>query len=197
VYLRFNPHILILLVRTERNYYLKDSGVDEVIHFHDECYGAYTHLAPAFGIDVPFKSVHLFEYLIRRLDDLKDYITPLNQKIRDLNEEMNRSKDLLSVKFEQEKRSYVEQINSLNEQIKQNERAKTADEKKYETLLSEKRNLEMRISELADQNSSYLKQISSLDAKLVDLNTSIPEKINAIKIPLDKKIIDLNNGGEK
>ena len=61
------------------NYYLKDSGVDELIHFHDECYGAYTHLAPAFGIEVPFKSVHLFEFLTRRLDELKDQIKPLNK----------------------------------------------------------------------------------------------------------------------
>ena len=63
------------------HYYLKDSGVKEVIHFHDECYGAYTHLAPAFGIDVPFKSIHLFEYLVQRLDDLKDHIKPINQKV--------------------------------------------------------------------------------------------------------------------
>jgi len=64
-----------------REYYLKDSDVDELVHFHDECYGAYTHLAPAFGIEVPFSSIHLFEYLIRRLDDLKDRITPINQKV--------------------------------------------------------------------------------------------------------------------
>jgi Fe-S oxidoreductase len=62
-------------------YYLKDSDVDEVVQFHDECYGAYTHLAPAFGIKVPFKSVHLFEYLIRKLDELKDQIKPINQKV--------------------------------------------------------------------------------------------------------------------
>jgi len=62
-------------------YYLKDSGVDEIVHFHDECYGAYTHLAPAFGIDVPFKSIHLFDFLIQRLDKLKDRINPLNLKV--------------------------------------------------------------------------------------------------------------------
>jgi Fe-S oxidoreductase len=62
-------------------YYLKQSGVDELICFHDECYGAYTHLAPAFGIQVPFKSIHLFEYLTRRLDALKAHIRPLGMKV--------------------------------------------------------------------------------------------------------------------
>lgn len=57
--------------------FLKESGVEELIHYHDECYGAYTHLAPAFGLEVPFRSVHLFEYLARRLDALKDRIRPL------------------------------------------------------------------------------------------------------------------------
>lgn len=63
------------------SYYLKDSGVDEFICFHDECYGTYTHLAPAFGIEVPFKPIYLFEYLTQRLDELKDQIHPLNEKV--------------------------------------------------------------------------------------------------------------------
>lgn len=63
------------------NYYLKDSGVDEFICFHDECYGTYNHLAPAFGIEVPFKTVHLFEYLTKRLTELKSEIKPLNEKV--------------------------------------------------------------------------------------------------------------------
>ncbi|MFO7963371.1 MAG: heterodisulfide reductase-related iron-sulfur binding cluster [Desulfobacterales bacterium] len=62
-----------------QHYYLEDSGIQEVIHFHDECYGAYTHLAPAMGIDIPFKSIHLFSFLHQRLNDLKDRIKPLNQ----------------------------------------------------------------------------------------------------------------------
>jgi Fe-S oxidoreductase len=55
--------------------------VDELICFHDECYATYTHLAPAFGIQVPFKPVHLFDYLIGRLDQLKDRIRPLGLKV--------------------------------------------------------------------------------------------------------------------
>ncbi|MBW2621660.1 MAG: (Fe-S)-binding protein [Deltaproteobacteria bacterium] len=62
-------------------YYLKDSDTDEMICFHDECYGTYTQLAEAFGIDVPFKPVYLFEYLVQRLDALKGRITPLEVKV--------------------------------------------------------------------------------------------------------------------
>ena len=61
--------------------YLEPSGVDELICFHDECYGTYTQLAPAFGIDVPFKSVHLFDYLTQRLGELKSEIRPIEEKV--------------------------------------------------------------------------------------------------------------------
>jgi Fe-S oxidoreductase len=63
------------------NFALRDSGVKELVCFHDECYGAYTHLAPAFGIEVPFKPVHLFEYLAKRLTALKKEIRPLNKVV--------------------------------------------------------------------------------------------------------------------
>lgn len=61
--------------------YLKDSGVDELVCFHDECYGAYTHLAPAFGIEVPFKTVHLYEFIAHRLEQLRGDIRPLNARV--------------------------------------------------------------------------------------------------------------------
>ncbi len=61
--------------------YLKDSGVAELICFHDECYAAFSHLAPAFNIDVPFTPVHVFAYISERLDVLKDAISPLNAKV--------------------------------------------------------------------------------------------------------------------
>jgi Fe-S oxidoreductase len=63
------------------DFYLKDSGIDSLICFHDECYGTFTQLAPAFGIEVPFESVQLFEYLSRRLEALKDTIQPLDAKV--------------------------------------------------------------------------------------------------------------------
>ena len=62
-------------------FHMKDGEPEEMVCFHDECYGTYTQLAPAFGIDVPFKVTHLFDFLVRRLDALKDKITPLGLKV--------------------------------------------------------------------------------------------------------------------
>ena len=69
------------VIQNIENYYLKESGVDELICFHDECYGTYTHLAPSFGIEVPFKPIHLFEYLTKKLTQLRSEIRPINKKV--------------------------------------------------------------------------------------------------------------------
>jgi len=56
----------------------KKLGVEEVVCMHDECYGAFASLAPAYGMEVPFKPIHYFEYLYNRLIELKNEIKPLN-----------------------------------------------------------------------------------------------------------------------
>ncbi len=43
------------------------TGAREVVCFHDDCYSLLTKLAPEYGIEVPFKPVHLSEYLVRYL----------------------------------------------------------------------------------------------------------------------------------
>lgn len=63
------------------SFYMKDSNLTDMVCFHDECYGTYTTLAKAYGIAVPFRPVHLFDYIDRRLDDLAGTIKPLNQVI--------------------------------------------------------------------------------------------------------------------
>jgi len=57
---------------------LKNLGVQEVVCLHDECYGTYTSIAPAYGMDVPFKPVYYMDFLLDRLKDLEEKITPLN-----------------------------------------------------------------------------------------------------------------------
>lgn len=69
------------VIRNIEEYYLRGSGVDELICFHDECYGTFTHLAPSFGIEVPFKPIHLFEYLTRKLTQFKSEIRPINERV--------------------------------------------------------------------------------------------------------------------
>jgi len=62
-------------------YYMKEADTDELICFHDECYGTYTSVADAYAIDVPFKPVHQFDYYKERLAVLNESITPINAKI--------------------------------------------------------------------------------------------------------------------
>jgi len=55
-------------------------GVKEVVCMHDECYGAFASLAPAYGMEVPFRPIHYFEYLYGRLHDLAKEVRPLHLK---------------------------------------------------------------------------------------------------------------------
>jgi Fe-S oxidoreductase len=59
---------------------IKNQGIKELVCLHDECYGTFTSLAPAYGIDTPFKPVHYYEYLYNRLKELKDVLKSLNTK---------------------------------------------------------------------------------------------------------------------
>ena len=72
---------LPLVIETIQKNYLEGRGIDELVCFHDECYGTFTQLAPAFGIEVPFKPVHLFEYLRQKLTELRRDIRPINEKV--------------------------------------------------------------------------------------------------------------------
>jgi len=56
-------------------------GVKEVVFMHDECYAAFTSFAPAYGIDIPFKCIHYFQYLYERLQALQNEIKPLNIRV--------------------------------------------------------------------------------------------------------------------
>jgi len=60
---------------------IRKQGIKELICLHDECYATFTSLAPAYGIDVPFKPIHYYEFLYNRLKELRDAIRPLNAKV--------------------------------------------------------------------------------------------------------------------
>jgi Fe-S oxidoreductase len=55
-------------------------GVDEIVFTHDACYNVVTTLAMAENMEVPFRPVHILEYLRNWLKEHKDRITPLNIK---------------------------------------------------------------------------------------------------------------------
>ena len=60
---------------------IKKQGIKELICLHDECYATYASIAPAYGIEVPFKPVHYYEYLLERLNNLKSQVKPINLKV--------------------------------------------------------------------------------------------------------------------
>ncbi len=60
---------------------LAATGAREIVCFHDDCYAMLATLAPEYGISVPFRPVHLSEYLVECLTARKDEITPLNMAV--------------------------------------------------------------------------------------------------------------------
>ena len=57
---------------------LTATGEEEVICFHEDCYAMLTGKAPDYGVRVPFRPVHLYEYLL-------DYLKEHEEKVRKLN----------------------------------------------------------------------------------------------------------------
>jgi len=57
------------------------TGAGEVVCFHDDCYAMLAALAPEYGIEVPFRPVHLLEYLVAQLRARKDRIRKLDMDI--------------------------------------------------------------------------------------------------------------------
>ena len=55
-------------------------GIKKLVCMHDECYGSFTSLATAYGMEVPFQPVHYFEHVYNQLKASKDKIKPLNIK---------------------------------------------------------------------------------------------------------------------
>jgi len=53
----------------------EEFGVDEIVFTHDACYNVATTLAMQQGIEVPFRSVHILEYIRNWLRDHPDRIT--------------------------------------------------------------------------------------------------------------------------
>ena len=54
---------------------------EEVVLIHDDCYSTATTKAREYGIEVPFRPVHIIEYLLNYLKEHSDRITKLNRRI--------------------------------------------------------------------------------------------------------------------
>jgi Fe-S oxidoreductase len=60
---------------------LAATGAEEIILLHDDCYGMLVDRAPQLGIKVPFRPVHVVEYLQRYLEAHRAAITPLGLRV--------------------------------------------------------------------------------------------------------------------
>jgi Fe-S oxidoreductase len=60
---------------------LAKSGAEEIVFVHDDCYALLKGIAPEYGIVLPFRPIHLFEYLRDYLTEHKNNIRKLNMKI--------------------------------------------------------------------------------------------------------------------
>nr|MDO8079476.1 (Fe-S)-binding protein [Candidatus Freyarchaeota archaeon] len=57
---------------------LAKTGAKEIICFHDDCYAMLTTKAKEFGVKLPFKPIHIIEYL-------RDYVKANKNKVKKLN----------------------------------------------------------------------------------------------------------------
>jgi Fe-S oxidoreductase len=53
------------------------TGAREIVCFHDDCYAMLARLAPDYGIEVPFRPIHLAEYLAEYLKANRGRLKPL------------------------------------------------------------------------------------------------------------------------
>lgn len=60
---------------------LASLGTTEVILAHDDCYSMLTKEVEGYGIKVPFKATHIFEYLARYLKAHQKSIAKLNKRV--------------------------------------------------------------------------------------------------------------------
>ena len=60
---------------------LAATGEKEIVFMHDDCYATATTLAKEYGIDVPFRSIHIIEYLRDQMKARQGEVKKLGMKI--------------------------------------------------------------------------------------------------------------------
>jgi len=60
---------------------LAATGAKEVVLFHDDCYSALVDTAPSIGVSVPFRPVHIVEYLRDYLEAHASELSPLDLRV--------------------------------------------------------------------------------------------------------------------
>jgi Fe-S oxidoreductase len=60
---------------------LAASGAGEIVFFHDDCYALLTSMVKDYGIEVPFRPVHIIEYLLDYVKDHAAEVKPLGMRV--------------------------------------------------------------------------------------------------------------------
>jgi len=60
---------------------LAAAGADEVVLYHDDCYALLASMVQDYGIEVPFRPVHIIEYLLDFVKEHARDVTPLGIKV--------------------------------------------------------------------------------------------------------------------
>jgi Fe-S oxidoreductase len=53
-------------------------GAGEIVLYHDDCYALLASMAEDYGVEVPFRPVHIIEYLLEVVKERKDEVKPLD-----------------------------------------------------------------------------------------------------------------------
>lgn len=56
-------------------------GADEVVLYHDDCYALLASMVKDYGIEVPFRPVHIIEYLLERVRENENKVEPLGLRV--------------------------------------------------------------------------------------------------------------------
>lgn len=59
---------------------LAKTGAEEIIFYHDDCYALMTTMVRDYGIEIPFRPVHIIEFLLAYVRDNRDKVNPLGMR---------------------------------------------------------------------------------------------------------------------
>lgn len=60
---------------------LAATGADEIVFYHDDCYALLASMVQDYGIEVPFRTTHIIEYLLDFVKEHAAEVTPLGMKV--------------------------------------------------------------------------------------------------------------------
>ena len=65
--------------RVVRN--LAAAGAEEIVFYHDDCYALVASMVKEYGIEVPFRPVHIIEYLLNQVKERAGEVKPLGLRV--------------------------------------------------------------------------------------------------------------------